>query len=53
MFDFVLEIIRAIVVCVILVYLWIVGGKEEIRQQDGWSYILGGFGLIFSECSLI
>src|SRR5210317_2050852 len=46
MSDLVLEIIRAIVVCVIFVYLWVVGGKEKIRQLDGWLYILAGFGLI-------
>ena len=42
MFDVIIEITRAIIVCVILVYLWNVGKKENIRQQDGWLYILIG-----------
>lgn len=46
MSDIILEIIRAIVVSVIFSYLWIVGGKEEIRRQDGWLFILTGFGLM-------
>ena len=46
MFDVIIEITRAIIVCMILVYLWKVGGKEDIRQQDGWLYILIGFGLL-------
>jgi len=46
MFDVIIEITRAIIVCMILVYLRKVGGKEDIRQQDGWLYILIGFGLL-------
>jgi PAS domain S-box-containing protein len=46
MSDIVLEIIRAIVVSVIFIYLLKVSGKEKIRKQEGWLYILMGFGLI-------
>jgi len=46
MSDLFLEIIRAMLVSMIFIYLWIVGGKGEIRQQNGWYFILAGFGLI-------
>jgi len=47
MSDLFLEILRAIIVGGIFIYLWIAGRKEEIHRQEGWSLILGGFGLIF------
>ena len=47
MSDFFLEILRAIIVGGIFIYLWIAGRKEEIYRQEGWSLILAGFGLIF------
>jgi len=46
MSDFVLEITRATVVFVIFIYLCMAGRKENIRRQEGWLYIIGGFGLI-------
>ena len=46
MSDIVLEIIRAIIVSGIFIYLWIVGGKGGISKQKGWINILFGFGLI-------
>lgn len=46
MWDLILEIIRAIVVSSIFIYLWKISGKENIRKQEGWFYILIGFGLI-------
>lgn len=45
-----LQVIQAIVVSVIFIYLWIVGGKEEIHRQDGWLFILAGFGLM-TQCN--
>jgi len=47
MSDLFLEILRAIIVGVIFIYLWLTGRKEEIYRQEGWSLILAGFGLIF------
>ena len=44
--DLFLEIIRAMLVSMILIYLWIVGGKEEVRHKNGWHFIVAGFGLI-------
>ncbi len=46
MSDFLLEIIRAIVVLIIFFYLWWVGSKENIRKQAGWIFIMSGFGLV-------
>ena len=46
MIDILLETIRAVVVCVIFIYLWIAGKKQDICKQAGWSYILIGFALI-------
>ncbi len=46
MSDLILEIFRAAIVCVIFVYLWLISKKEDIRWQNGWLYILAGFGLI-------
>ena len=46
MSDLFLETIRALVVSLIFIYLWIIGEKEKIRGQKGWLYILCGFGLI-------
>ncbi len=46
MSDFLLESIRAIVVVVIFFYLWWVGRKENIGKQQGWLFIMSGFGLI-------
>ncbi len=47
MTDIVLEVIRAVIIGVILVYLWLVGRRENIRQQKGWWFILAGFALLF------
>ena len=47
MSDLFLEVLRAIIVGGIFIYLWIAGRKEEIYRQEGWSLILAGFGLIF------
>ena len=47
MTDIVLEMIRAFVVGIILVYLWWIGQREDIRHQNGWGYILAGFSLLF------
>jgi len=46
MSDIVLEIIRAIIVSGIFIYLWVVGVKGGISKQKGWFNILFGFGLI-------
>lgn len=47
MIDVILEIIRAFVIGIILVYLWQVGRKGKIYQSQGWRYILSGFLLLF------
>lgn len=46
MTDVILEIFRALIVGGIFIYLWIVGRKEGIHQQEGWLYILVGFATI-------
>jgi diguanylate cyclase (GGDEF)-like protein/PAS domain S-box-containing protein len=46
MSDLVLETIRAMIVCSIFVYLWLVGRKEDIHRQKGWLYLLFGFAFI-------
>ncbi len=47
MSDIVLEVIRAGIVGVLLAYLWLVGSEEDIRQQQGWWFILAGFAFLF------
>ncbi len=47
MTDIVLEVIRAVIVGVILAYLWSVGRREDIRRREGWWYIFAGFALLF------
>ena len=47
MADIVFELIRAVAIGVILVYLWWTGRKEDIQQQQGWGYILAGFSMLF------
>ena len=46
MLDIFLEIIRAIVMGVIVAYLVWVDRKLGLRQQGGWTFIIGGFSLI-------
>ena len=46
MSDFLLESIRAIIVVFTLFYLWRVGRKGDIGKQQGWLFIMSGFGLI-------
>jgi diguanylate cyclase (GGDEF)-like protein len=47
MSDIILETFRALTTGVILIYLLLIGKKETIRHQKGWTYILAGFALIF------
>ncbi len=46
MSDFFLEAIRAVTVVIIFFYLLWVGRKENIGRQQGWLFIISGFGLI-------
>lgn len=46
MTDIVLETIRAVIIGIIFLYLWLTGRREEIRKQKGWSYILFGFAFL-------
>ncbi len=47
MSDILLEITRAVIIAIILGYLWIIGRKENIQHQDGWNFIIAGFTLLF------
>lgn len=47
MTGIVLEVIRAVIMGVILAYLWLIGRREGIRKQEGWWYIFAGFVLLF------
>ncbi len=46
MTDIFLEIIRAVVVGIIFIYLLSTGYKEEIKNQNGWQYIVTGFAFL-------
>ena len=46
MVDIVLEIIRVLIVAFIFYLLYSSGRDKEIREQQGWLYIVVGFGLI-------
>ena len=46
MSDFILETIRAIIVVIILLYLWLTGARENINKHKGWFFIISGFFLI-------
>lgn len=46
MTDIFLESIRAIVVTLTFVYLWVNGRKAGISSQKGWSWLLSGFALV-------
>ena len=46
MTDILLEIIRAIIISVIFIYLILTGKHAKIQKQKGWTYIIIGFGLI-------
>jgi len=46
MVDIVLEIIRVLIVAFIFYPLYSSGRNKDIRQQQGWLYIVVGFGLI-------
>ncbi|MFQ6605844.1 MAG: PAS domain S-box protein, partial [Fidelibacterota bacterium] len=45
--DFTIEIIRALVTCAILGYLWYSGRRHGVYKHKGWTSILVGFGFIF------
>ncbi len=47
MTDIVLEIFRALIVAVIFCLLYSSGRDKGVRQQQGWFYLVAGFGLIF------
>jgi len=44
--DLVLEIIRAIILAGILLFLWIKGKRQTDLPREGWKTILAGFGLL-------
>jgi len=46
MVDIILEIIRVLIVAFIFYLLYSAGRDKNIRQQQGWLYIVVGFGLI-------
>ena len=46
MVDIILEIIRVLIVAFIFYLLYSTGRDKDIRQQQGWLYIVVGFGLI-------
>lgn len=46
MLDVILEVIRAAITGIILIYLVLVGKKRILSQQTGWNYIVIGFALI-------
>lgn len=45
-FDVAVETLRALVTILIVLYLWRVGIREQLRAQKGWRLILAGFSLI-------
>lgn len=45
-FDVVIETLRAFVTAIILLYLWRIGEREQLKQQKGWWLIVSGFSLI-------
>jgi PAS domain S-box-containing protein len=47
MTDLILEITRAVVIGVTLVFLWRAARKRDICRQEGWGYIIAGFSLLF------
>ncbi|MDJ0943472.1 MAG: hypothetical protein QNJ30_08405 [Kiloniellales bacterium] len=47
MIDIVLEILRAVVMALIMGFLFWAGSRFELYRQKGWSQILIGFGLVF------
>jgi PAS domain S-box-containing protein len=47
MTDIILEITRAVVIGVTLIFLWRVARKRDICRQAGWWYIIAGFSLLF------
>ena len=46
MSDIVLEVVRAVVIAGVLVYLWRAGRRRRELSQPGWPIILSGFGLL-------
>lgn len=48
MWDLTFEIIRALVIGLTFVFLWIIGRKKGLRYQKGWWFIYVGWGLIFT-----
>ncbi len=45
--DIVLESIKICIMGLILVYLLWMSNKEQLYRQQGWSYIILGFALLF------
>lgn len=47
MSDMVFELINALIIGAIFVYLLLVSAKQKFYRQKGWIYIIIGFGLVF------
>ncbi|HLC16619.1 MAG TPA: response regulator [Thermodesulfovibrionia bacterium] len=51
MTDLIIEIIRAIILSILFVYLWVVSKDKDIRSQEGWYFVIVGFALLlFGTC---
>lgn len=46
MWDIVLECIRTLVICLILIYIWRIGHARGLNLNRGWAYIIWGWSLI-------
>lgn len=46
MWDIVLECIRTVVICLILIYIWRIGHARGLNLNRGWAYIIWGWSLI-------
>ncbi|MCH7764358.1 MAG: ATP-binding protein [Candidatus Marinimicrobia bacterium] len=47
MLTIILEIVRAILMGLLLIFLYYRGKKARLSRQEGWSYLMWGFALLF------
>ncbi len=46
MWDIILEFVRTIIICLILLYIWKIGHARSLNLHKGWGYIISGWSFI-------
>ncbi|MDH5258776.1 MAG: HAMP domain-containing histidine kinase [Gammaproteobacteria bacterium] len=52
MWDIILEFIRTVVICLILLYIWRIGHARGLNHHKGWWFIISGWSLILFGSAL-